>query len=311
MRRGLIVLPQKFPIRAQQQLNHYLIDKTKHAFDFSEDNHFVLIDNEFMFLNALSDFSPKNLGIDELINRVLDGKLFFENGEIKNFTGSFGFTFMFTYEGEVWIKKVPYYSSDDFNREYAIANKLCNTGAEFVPIVKNYNNDDGSYIQEIAIDSLDNYINSNNNLSDDERFKIVVEIVLSIKHIHSLGIIHRDLHPGNVFLFRDGNGQRWKVSDFGLAYDTINGVSCVDEHNGRYGDRDFISPEQKKHLNNATFLSDIYSIGRLMNFIYTKKANDYNHMVGYIATKCCSRKPEERYENVSLLLDAINSYNSR
>lgn len=307
MRRGLIVLPQKFSLKTQKLLIKHFEENGITIPDFSESNHIALIDNELVFLSALSDFSPKSIDIETKINTILEGKLFYENGEIKNFTGSFGYTYMFSYDGETWIKKVPYFPLDSFNREYTIAIKLRNTGSEFVPIVKNYNKDDGSYVQEIAIDSLENYINSNKDLSDDERLKIIEEIVSSIKHIHSFGIVHRDLHPGNVFLFNYGLNKRWKISDFGLSYDAINNVSCVDKYNGRYGDQDFISPEQKKHLNNATFLSDIYSIGRLINFIFTKKANNYKHKMSFIAMKCCSNNPNTRYENATLLLETIRS----
>ena len=314
MRRSLIVLPQRFPKGIQKRLIDYLNEKTKIIFNFEEENNYDLIDREFLFLNALSDFSPKNIDIESSINRALEDKLFYENGEIKNFTGSFGFTFIFEYEGKAWIKKVPYYPTDSFNREYMFASKLCGAGSDFVPMVANYNKDNGSYMQEVAIDSLDNYIESNKDLSDNERLKTAIEIVSSIKHIHSFGIIHRDLHPGNVFLFNNEDIKRWKISDFGLSYDTINKLSCVDKHNGRYGDQDYISPEQKKHLDNATFKSDIYSIGRLINFIFTKKPNNYKHKLGLITTKCCSNNPVERYDNATILLEiilsTINSYHN-
>ena len=155
MRRSLIVLPQKLSKERQNRLLNYLKEKTGVDFTFDEEHHLDLIDNELVFLIGLSDYSPKSFDAEDKINRILDGKLHFENGFIKNFTGSFGYTFEVLNEGETWIKKEPYFSKDSFNREYVLAERLCGQGNEFVPYVKYFNKEDGSYLQEEAVDSLD------------------------------------------------------------------------------------------------------------------------------------------------------------
>ncbi|HET6572150.1 MAG TPA: protein kinase, partial [Fimbriiglobus sp.] len=44
--------------------------------------------------------------------------------------------------------------------------------------------------------------------------ELVREVALAVEYAHRMGVVHRDLKPGNVLLTRDG---RPKVSDFGLA----------------------------------------------------------------------------------------------
>lgn len=51
-------------------------------------------------------------------------------------------------------------------------------------------------------------------LSVDDGWKIVRQIAEALAHIHSQGMIHRDLKPGNIFL--DARGDV-KIGDFGLA----------------------------------------------------------------------------------------------
>jgi len=42
-------------------------------------------------------------------------------------------------------------------------------------------------------------------------------IVGALSHAHARGIVHRDLKPDNVFIVRDGAGERIKLLDFGIA----------------------------------------------------------------------------------------------
>lgn len=42
-----------------------------------------------------------------------------------------------------------------------------------------------------------------------------LQVTLALAHLHSCGIIHRDLKAANVFL--TGDGQTFKLADFGVC----------------------------------------------------------------------------------------------
>jgi len=64
--------------------------------------------------------------------------------------------------------------------------------------------------------------------------RIIYDILLALKYMHSAGVIHRDLKPGNVLLYED---ESVKICDFGLA-------RCVEKSH--------IDQESKQSDNTAT-----------------------------------------------------------
>jgi serine/threonine protein kinase len=93
--------------------------------------------------------------------------------------------------------------------------------------------------------------------------KVVVEQILSaLIEAHSMGVVHRDIKPGNVFLRKDG---LVKVSDFGMAA-VADAVAAIqpglrpdDTEHARY-----MSPEQIKG-HTVTQRSDLYSLGIVLH----------------------------------------------
>lgn len=86
--------------------------------------------------------------------------------------------------------------------------------------------------------------------------KVVKQVARALGHAHGLGLIHRDVKPGNILLYRDG---RARVTDFGIVKDisTLKGYLL----NGKQvGTSLYASPEQVlgKRLGPGT---DMYSLG--------------------------------------------------
>jgi serine/threonine-protein kinase len=54
-------------------------------------------------------------------------------------------------------------------------------------------------------------------LAPDLALAIADQILAGLGHAHSLGILHRDVKPENVYLERTSSGMRAKLLDFGLA----------------------------------------------------------------------------------------------
>lgn len=88
----------------------------------------------------------------------------------------------------------------------------------------------------------------------DEAIELFAQALNGLEHVHEMGVIHRDLKPGNIFL---NAGGPVKIMDFGVAklrdYDAFQRGSMV-------GTLLYISPEQ---INGRAVdhRSDIYTLG--------------------------------------------------
>eukprot|EP00798_Chlamydomonas_sp_ICE-L_P005360 gene5360-5577_t len=143
---------------------------------------------------------------------------------------------------------------------------------------------------------------------------VLKDVVEGVKYIHSKGIIHGDLKPGNVLLRHDANhplGVVAKLSDFGLSCTMDSGGFGAKSSKGTPY---FTAPEIISSGEISKF-SDIYSLGVMMVQLYCGKgpstanasssdANDnpalYNlppsTPASYrdICTRCMSQDPQER-----------------
>ncbi len=80
--------------------------------------------------------------------------------------------------------------------------------------------DDVPYIVYEALDGepLDRRIHARKKLGLDETEEIVVHVSRALARAHSMGVVHKDIKPGNVFLTKDDRGRTLaKVLDFGIA----------------------------------------------------------------------------------------------
>ena len=60
------------------------------------------------------------------------------------------------------------------------------------------------------------HLNVREVFEEHEARFFIAQVVLAIEHLHSLGVIYRDLKPENLLIAEDGN---IKLADFGLAKD--------------------------------------------------------------------------------------------
>ncbi|KAA6399691.1 MAG: putative NEK/NEK2 protein kinase [Streblomastix strix] len=94
----------------------------------------------------------------------------------------------------------------------------------------------------------------------EQCYNIFYQVLMVLKHLHSLRIVHRDLKPENIFLDQDGNA---KTGDFGLAL-MIQSRSEVNAA----GTQNYQPPEAID-FNQMTEASDIWALGVIVVEIFT------------------------------------------
>lgn len=186
-----------------------------------------------------------------------------------------------------------------FKREFEITKSL----NEFPFIIKvyDYNQNNYSYTMEEAELTLEDYIKSN-ELNDETKIKVIRQILYAMSVIHSKDIIHRDISPNNIFIISG----ILKIADFGLGKD----LNILNSHQTLYtnavGQLAYCAPEQFMMLREGDKKSDVYSLGRLINFIMTKNPRNEQHMFRNIVNKATSDNSIYRYEDAKELLESVN-----
>lgn len=96
----------------------------------------------------------------------------------------------------------------------------------------------------------------------------VLEAICAIAEAHALGMVHRDLKPGNLFLSRGPSGPLLKVLDFGVSKildDRAEGETTHLTNEGvALGSPGYMSPEQMNSSRDVDTRSDIFSLGSIL-----------------------------------------------
>src|SRR3989344_452629 len=110
-------------------------------------------------------------------------------------------------------------------------------------------------LEYVEGEALESRLRHYGPLSVPEAVRVFEQTMRGVEHIHRMGVVHRDLKPGNIFITRDGE---IKLMDFGIA-------RLMDNHdpsqNGAMvGTLLYISPEQINGRE-TDCRSDIYTLG--------------------------------------------------
>lgn len=110
-------------------------------------------------------------------------------------------------------------------------------------------------------------IRNNGPLSMNDAAVIVSQAAQGLQYAHELGMVHRDVKPGNILVTPEGHA---KVSDIGLATWSMSPEN--DPRAGKIvGTADYLSPEQIQTPKSVGPLSDIYSLGCTLYYAVTGK----------------------------------------
>lgn len=186
-----------------------------------------------------------------------------------------------------------------FEREKVILSNLQLRGLHISP--KTFHSTDRNVIKiEKCEISLYDYINNGQVLEIDK----LIDILLKVSQLHRIGFLHRDLHPDNIMLLN----KDWFLIDFNVAHCPMssNAVSLMQN----VGWKEYTDPVvYQEGLHVASIKTDIYSIGKLVNFIITHDPNNSNHFLSDVVNRCIRDNHNERYDSVYEIIRDINLKN--
>ena len=176
-------------------------------------------------------------------------------------------------------------------------------------------------------------LKDNGRLDPKRALDITRQVARALREAHTLGVVHRDMKPGNVFLAKhDEEGDFAKVLDFGLVKET----RATDEQHTQMGQimgsPRYMAPEQiqGKEVDGRT---DIYSLGAMLFAMIAgrppfDKPNEMATMMAHVSEpvpllgdvvqglmlpggveeilyKCLEKDPDRRYASMDELLVAL------
>ncbi len=104
-------------------------------------------------------------------------------------------------------------------------------------------------------------------LPQNEKIRVLTQMLQALHYLHRRGILHRDLKPDNVLIDKDG---QVKVMDFGLAKKDSKDEPQSNENDNISGTIKYMSPELF-HGEQASVGSDLYAFGLMAYEILTGK----------------------------------------
>lgn len=134
--------------------------------------------------------------------------------------------------------------------------------------------DDGTfyYVMEFMPGmSLADLVDRYGPLNGPRTVHLLIQICDALAEAHQIGLIHRDIKPGNIFVARRGGiDDVAKLFDFGLVKSTFTELSADITIDGTItGTPWFMSPEQATDQMAPDERSDIYSLGAVAYFALT------------------------------------------
>lgn len=170
------------------------------------------------------------------------------------------------------LKGLDHYGRLFFEREINALRQL-NQNPHIVKMF-DYNtnpNSDGSCFGKIYLEFINgqNLSEINRSLIEyRDKIIIILQMVDAVEAAHNKSIIHRDIKPSNIMIVDHKDA---KLIDFGLS--KIKGM-ITNETIRNVGSNLYSAPEVSYHPENASFQSDIYSLGATVYYLLTGKEPD-------------------------------------
>ena len=153
-------------------------------------------------------------------------------------------------------------------REYALLSRISHPG---IVTVEQYSEDPVPHIvmELVAGSNLQDTVERQhpNGMDVDQAASICLQVLDALADAHKLAIVHRDIKPRNIMIAPGGQP---RLIDFGIAVHDRSGHTTRSEVHGTF---DYAAPEQLKREQEVDARADIYSMGRVLQFLVTGDLN--------------------------------------
>jgi serine/threonine-protein kinase len=181
--------------------------------------------------------------------------------------------------------------------------------------------------------SVEDLLERHGPLSPARVIHLLRQTCQGLREAHAIGLVHRDIKPGNVFVAqRGGLFDVVKLLDFGLVKPMAEAPSVRLTREGAIsGTPLFMSPEQARGRHDLDARSDIYSLGALAYALLTGRApfpgtNPLEVMIAHardevtppsrlragapadlerVILRCLAKNPTDRFQYVEALEEAL------
>ncbi|WP_226546021.1 protein kinase domain-containing protein [Bacillus thuringiensis] len=233
-----------------------------------------------------------------------NGILTFPTEEIGE--GSYATVYKFTdtfYNKEFAYKKAHVtLESDEKERFYREFEVMKDLKSPFILEVYTIDKEQDYYLMEYVDETLEEYIERNPGLKNvNEKLKLIRQICLAFKYIHSKDFLHRDISPKNILIKHFDNTKIAKVADFGLVKTPGSTLTRFPtEPKGSLNDPNL----RLIGFKNYSMCHEIYAFTRLIYYIFTGKTDDgvfSNPVFQEFFKKGTNFETDERYLNFNEL----------
>lgn len=143
--------------------------------------------------------------------------------------------------------------------------------------------------------------------SPEDLLEAMIGVCRGLQALHAKGIVHRDIKPDNVMRLVDGS---IKLIDYGLA---LPADAETSRRRAGAGTPGFMAPEQMFGEKKIDHRSDIYSFGRMIQYLTSRLHGDATNLrvqelagqLNSLGARMCEREAANRPENLSVVLGEL------
>lgn len=141
----------------------------------------------------------------------------------------------------------------------------------------------------------------------------VLRVLDAVQYAHENGVLHRDIKPGNVLIYKSDKGETVALADFGLGRLVQRDTAPITRSREGWGTLGYVSPEQQEDLKRVDHRTDIYALGKLLYCVLSgddPSVGIHDDRVPgkflYLIRKATNREPEKRYQSAAEMRESLS-----